>query len=131
MLTKWLLPRTSDDEAADDSHEQLLRFDPQVIKSMIGDDEELFSVLVEAAEEELTVSLIALQTQAETEDLKALKATGHKLKGTALSAGMQNLAQLAQTLEHLDHVKDDVLKNLVEKIQLEIKQILHLITVVS
>ncbi len=98
---------------------------------MIGDDEELFSVLVEAAEEELTVSLIALQTQAETEDLKALKATGHKLKGTALSAGMQNLAQLAQTLEHLDHVKDDVLKNLVEKIQLEIKQILHLITVVS
>ena len=127
LLKKWLLPDTSDEETASNLREQVRCFDPQVIKSIAGNDDYLFRELLEAAQEELNASFIALDLQAKNEDLTALKATGHKLKGTALSAGMQNLAQLSQALEHSDPVEDEILKNLLERIKLEINQIQHLI----
>ncbi|RZM04747.1 MAG: hypothetical protein EOO88_55840, partial [Pedobacter sp.] len=69
-------------------------------------------------------SLSGLLQQAEAMNTDGLKATGHKLRGTALSAGMSSLAQLAATLEQLETIEIDSLGALVNSVQSEIILIL-------
>ena len=123
LLKKWLYPPDSNIEAAP-VHEPSYHFDPQIIISMVGDDPDLLQTLLEAAESELTESLVVMHTQAERKNMTGLKAIGHKMKGTALSAGMPNLAQLAKTLEHTDYADVDDLEKLLKEIESEIEQIL-------
>lgn len=129
LLKKWLYPPDPDaDETPAD--ETSFHFDEQIIKSLVGDDDDLFRMLLEAAEMELTESSTTLHTLTEAKDLIGLKAIGHKMKGTALSAGMPNLAQLAKTLEHTEHTDVADLEELLNKIDSEIEQILQILSAV-
>ena len=122
LLKKWLPPTD-----ADGSTPETVHFDEQIIKNLVGDDDDLVRELLEAAESELTDSLVSIRNQVETKNLNILKAIGHKLKGTALSAGMPKLAQLAKPLEHGDFVDVAALKKPLQEIESEINQVLEIL----
>lgn len=68
-----------------------------------------------------------LTQQVETKDLEALKKTGHKLKGTSLTAGLTELSKLAIAFELLIEFETIYIKELLEKTLDEIKIILSLL----
>src|SRR5690606_16811892 len=68
-----------------------------------------------------------LTQQVEANDLEALKKTGHKLKGTSLTAGLIELSKLAIAFELLTEFETIYIKELLEKTLDEIKIILNLL----
>ncbi|WP_170312652.1 PAS domain S-box protein [Spirosoma agri] len=128
LVQKWLKPQPVEpplpikEESTDD------HFDRQVLINMVGEDEAVLEMLLEAAESELTSSLGMLLQQGETWNLTGLKSAGHKLRGTALSAGMPTLAQLAYRLEHLDQFEPTVVGELLDQTQSEINHVIVLMT---
>ncbi|AUD07617.1 hybrid sensor histidine kinase/response regulator [Spirosoma pollinicola] len=127
LFQKWLaslpIPPRDEQTLALGDH---VNFD--VLKTMAGQDVDLVNQLMEVAASELKSSLSGLLQQAEAMNTDGLKATGHKLRGTALSAGMPSLAQLAATLEQLEMTEAESLGDLVNAIQSEIVIILSFLS---
>ncbi len=128
LFQTWLGTSAEGDEPAEQSENQEMHFDPQVIKMMAGDDADFASMLIEAAEIELQGSLSAFLQQLGDEKLTGIKATGHKLRGTALSAGMPVLAQLAFDAEHLEQFEKKTVQDLIGRIEAEIKLVLSVLS---
>ncbi|GAB4039709.1 PAS domain S-box protein [Spirosoma jeollabukense] len=127
LFQKWLGPSLPGKQADADSGEPDSHFDPQVLKSIAGDDLEIIRELLDAAEEELRNSSSILFSEEEKMNVTGLKVAGHKLRGTALSAGMADLAQLAYKLEYMEGYDDDGIHNLSHQIQSEIQLVLSLL----
>lgn len=68
-----------------------------------------------------------LKQQVESNDLEALKRTGHKLKGTSLTAGLTELSKLSVAFEMLTEFEPTYVKELLEKTLDEIKIVLNLL----
>lgn len=121
LFQKWLETPATGVPAASKTKDINEHFDLDVLKNIAGHDLDFISSLMEAAESELTNSLSVLATEAEARHLDGLHAAGHKLRGTALSAGMPTLAQLAYKLEHLDHFEAGLVRDLLDHTRSEIK----------
>lgn len=76
---------------------------------------------------ELCESRENLKKQFEFHDLKELKRTGHKLKGTSLTAGLTELSKLSIAFELLTDFEISYIEELLEKTLDEIKIILNLL----
>jgi len=76
---------------------------------------------------ELCESRENLKQQVEFHDLEALKKTGHKLKGTSLTAGLTELSKLSIAFELLLEFEATYIEELLEKTLDEIKIILNLL----
>ncbi|KAA9355153.1 PAS domain S-box protein [Larkinella humicola] len=118
----WAEPKTA--HAVDQFAERNAHFDLEVIKKMAGHDLALVRELVEVAGDELRKSIPQLLLQAEKANLAGLKAAGHKLYGTAVSAGMPDLAALARTLEYLERFDAENVNELLGRVQSEIELVL-------
>ena len=127
LFQKWLGPLLHSKQAAANSGEPDSHFDIQVLKNIAGDDQEFIRELLDAAEVELQNSSSVLFHEEENMNVTGLKAAGHKLRGTALSAGMSDLAKLAYKLEYMESFDEDRIHNLSDRIQSEIKLVLSLL----
>ncbi|QMW04457.1 PAS domain S-box protein [Spirosoma foliorum] len=128
LFQKWLETQSIDTPEAIDVDDPDAHFDPQLLKTISGEDLDLLEKLMEAAEDELTSSLANLLRQVEIRNLAGLKSAGHKMNGTALSAGMPSLAQLAYKLEHLEQFEETQVRTLLERTQSEIKLVTSLMS---
>ncbi|MVM33267.1 PAS domain S-box protein [Spirosoma sp. HMF4905] len=126
LLQKWLATDPVDGQEIDTTDEPTAHFDVQILKSIAGQDLDFLNTLMEVAESELISSLSTLIQQAEDKNLAGLKSAGHKLNGTALSAGMPILAQLAHRVEHLDQFELKWVGELVDGICSETGNVLAL-----
>ncbi len=75
---------------------------------------------------ELEESLVTLEKQAGSHDWKGLNSTGHKLYGTAASAGLSYLAGLARKFEKQGEDENSLVKALISQIQIEIALVFQL-----
>ena len=130
MFQKWAGQQSTGTKAVSSTEETDRtdrHFDPEVLVNIAENDLIFVRELMDAAVMELQSSLSILLRQAEARDLAGLKATGHKLRGTTLSAGMAKLAELAFTLEHLERFEADPVHVLINQIQSEIILVLSLL----
>lgn len=102
VLKKWLYldtEVTNEQLILEDTG--LLHFDLSVLKNYVGDDPVLIAEILTLAKTHLHQSLSVLKTAAEHHQLDVLQAEGHKLYGTAVSAGFPKLAKVSRDLEYL------------------------------
>ncbi|WP_227687047.1 PAS domain S-box protein [Spirosoma arboris] len=126
LFQKWLETQSVETQTIANSDEPDAHFDAQVLKMIAGQDLDFLEKLMEAAEGELTSSLSVLLQLAANRNLDGLKSAGHKLNGTALSAGMPSLAKLAYKLEHLDRFDSNIVRELLDQTQSEINYVISL-----
>ncbi|GAB4028874.1 response regulator [Spirosoma koreense] len=129
LFQKWLETPSVDQQVLDKAERADVHFDAQVFKTIAGQDMEFLETLIEVAESELHRSQAVLFQQVEARNLDGLKSAGHKLKGTALSAGMPSLAQLAHKVEHLERFEPDLVHELMDQTQSEINRVISLLRI--
>ncbi|WP_354303821.1 PAS domain S-box protein [Pedobacter sp. UYP1] len=103
-------------QAAPDAHQH---FDPTILKSYIGDDTMVLAEILALTKEQLKNSLSLIKAAVEKNQLVEISAEGHKIYGTAVSAGLPRLAKLARELE-LEIVSSPYKKDLVDALSEEI-----------
>jgi PAS domain S-box-containing protein len=103
-------------------------FDLQILKSYVGNDPELILEVIALTRAELEESLVKLEQQSKNSDWKGLNSTGHKLYGTAASAGMPYLADLARKFEKISAGKASELDELLGQMRAEVALVLQLMT---
>ena len=127
LFKKWItsVARTPAETSAvaSDPVNTEMHFDLQVIKSYVGEDPDMLKDILTTTITELKASLSALEKQVNAEDLTAIKATGHKLYGTAATAGMKPLAVMARNLEYLESFNAGTVRDLFGRVQTEINHI--------
>jgi PAS domain S-box-containing protein len=104
-----------------------VHFDVQHVRSYFGDDDEILKELLSLTKVELTESISILQLDLKAGDLKKLNLHGHKLYGTAVTAGLNHLAKLARELEHMPVFILENTQTLVNEIEEEIRLIIGLL----
>ena len=130
VLNKWLHFKAH----ADGPGQEVLHagegkhFDPEVLKRYAGDDEQMIREVIALTREELKESLLILQNEVKQNDLAGLHSTGHKLYGTAASAGLITLSKLARRFEHLHAGELGLMQTLIAETREEIALVLDLLT---
>jgi len=95
-------------------------FDLEVIKKFVGDDKDIIREILFVTRQELQNSLETIRDQALDSNITELNESGHKLYGTAVSAGMHNLAAIAKQLEQLQDGAMYAIPDLLRKVEGEI-----------
>jgi signal transduction histidine kinase/response regulator RpfG family c-di-GMP phosphodiesterase len=121
MFNKWI---NHGDQAVNDT---LVHFDSNTIRSYVGDDIDTINEIIGLTKIELAESLITLTAHIKNKDLKALNLTGHKLYGTAISAGLPALAEIAHQYEHMSEFSAQCSEELLLKTTREITIIMDII----
>ncbi len=85
------------------------------------DDTEFRAQFIQLALSEIEKSAKELQKGVLERDLEALRAAGHKLKGTSLAVGLTELSKQAIAFELLDDCDDEYVNNLFESVLFEIR----------
>ncbi|SKA14695.1 PAS domain S-box protein [Sediminibacterium ginsengisoli] len=104
-----------------------IHFDLQVIKGYVGEDPDILKDILTTTLTELKSSLAVLGKQVTGEDLAGIKATGHKLYGTAATAGMKPLAEMARSLEYQTEFNTKTIGDLFGRVRTEINHITSMI----
>ncbi len=102
------------------------QFDINILKNLIGDEATIIAQVLQLAIKELNQSSILLDKIAQDENLSALNSLGHKLHGTAVTAGLQNLANITRSLENtivFDKNCNQLINNALVEIEVALKQI--------
>jgi CheY-like chemotaxis protein/HPt (histidine-containing phosphotransfer) domain-containing protein len=126
VLNKWLhfgQAAEQTEQAVDAS----LHFDLDKIKGYVGNDLELIGEVVALTKAELKESLLILEKQVKENDLAGLHSTGHKLYGTAVSAGLAHLANMARKFEQLQAGETALLELLIGQTREEITLVMKLL----
>jgi signal transduction histidine kinase/CheY-like chemotaxis protein len=126
IISKWLLKDTSSN-INNSSHEELLdsktlneHFNYEDFKDRLSNDEKIISLFFEKAGAMLKSSLLDLKNNLKKEDIKALKADAHKIRGSALNANLGFLAALATELEAYVKFEKQSIVILITRIENEI-----------
>ena len=97
------------------------------LKELIGNDTAAFKDFLLLIKSELNNSLNELESDYAQKDVAALKRTGHKLKGTALSADLEKLTGIAISFDKLTVFNETYIGALVEEARTETEIILQLL----
>jgi PAS domain S-box-containing protein len=121
LFKVWLHPLLqSSDEKITAERSVDPRFDLDVIKKFIGDDEEIIKEVLTVTRMELQKSLETIRRHAYQSNIPGINEAGHKLYGTAVSAGMNILAAIAKQMEQLEERDELVITDLLKKLEGEI-----------
>ncbi|MEP1259834.1 response regulator, partial [Algoriphagus sp.] len=129
VLNKWLGPSVNskrEDEGIKASQVDF-HYNPSKLQNYTDHDPQVLQSILTIVKSELVETLRTVRKLIERENLKQLKEAGHKLYGTASSAGMSLLAKMATELEHLDTFDAEYLNSLLEELEGEITLVLDLI----
>lgn len=108
-------------------NESAQHFNPDKLKSYLGEDKSVIREALELVVNELTASRLVIEKYLGTKDTSGLNSAGHKLYGTAVSSGLYQLSVLANELEQLNETDLHGLTELCEKIAGEITIVLTMI----
>lgn len=103
LLHKWLDMESTGAGPLAVQQDLNCHYDAGKVKMYAGDDDEMIRQILALTRKELEETLVHLQDQVKVMDQKAIRSTGHKLYGTAVSAGLPLLANLALQLEKMDN----------------------------
>jgi CheY-like chemotaxis protein len=129
LIDKWVFNES--EESSNNGKNQTdinvnMRLDLSRVAELMEEDPEFIVSLLGTAIEEIKAQQVKLKTAFSEQDFENLKKSGHKLKGTSSSMGMQILSELARKLEQLNTFSEPNLKNIMSAIDEEIKCVLIL-----
>jgi PAS domain S-box-containing protein len=101
-----------------------LHFDLEKLKITYMNDQEFITDFLLLTREALVRSLSDLQEHYRKKDLSGIKATGHRLKGAASSAFLNEVTRITQNLEHLDRFDPKNIELLITELEIEIEYLL-------
>lgn len=129
VFNKWLDLNHSENNLTeqDNIDSETVHFNLNKLKSYLGDDKEILQVALNLIKKELSSSEQTIQYGIETQDLKGLNESGHKLYGTASSSGLPRLSELASKFEHLSVFSADQVNLMFENLRKEIAIVLEMI----
>ncbi len=126
VLKKWLKAGHEHTGAETEStYEGLPHFDLNSLVALFG-DEDILGEFLSLIRSELTQSIPKLEAGIGDNNLQGIAAVAHKLRGTALSAGMDVLAAIAYKLEHTEKFDQDRITHLVSQVKEEVNLILEM-----
>ncbi|RAI91640.1 PAS domain-containing hybrid sensor histidine kinase/response regulator [Algoriphagus yeomjeoni] len=128
VLNKWL-DSQSDIKLSQDNTNGLedIHYNPEKLMSYTDNDPQILENIIEILKLELTGSLESLDDLLKKEDLNLINEAGHKLYGTAVSAGMPRLSKMASSLEHLEEFESESVKRRFKEIESEIEYLMGII----
>jgi len=101
--------------------EELTHFDPDILRKHIGDNQLVIAEIIGLTKVQLAGSLIALRQAVEQGRSEEVAAQGHKIYGTAVSAGFPKLAKLAREVELFTDITEVNSSHLIDLIAEEIE----------
>ncbi|MEO6687007.1 MAG: PAS domain S-box protein, partial [Dyadobacter sp.] len=102
-------------------------FDIETLNTMYMNDKEFIRELLDLTIEGLNDNLLDLKKSFSNEDLMAIKAFGHKLKGSSSSAYLNHVAEISGLLEHLVVFDKTVIENLLTELENEIDYLIPIL----
>ena len=115
----------SDKDITDDK----VHFNSDIIMQFIGNDPEVYKQILLLTSQELIASSETLDHSFDNKDLMAIQTNGHKLYGTAVAAGLNELAIIANRLQQIQEFDEQSLKLILKNAQDEIALILSLLEI--
>lgn len=97
------------------------------LKEIVGDDSEALKGFLKLTKQEISRSLADLEDKYSKKDIVALHKSGHKLKGTALSAGLEKLLEIAVQFDKLRVYDETHISGLIKEVRNETGLILQII----
>ena len=128
MFQKWLNPANEETSKVYEDNIEVEHINELWFNQYSSVDSEFKLRFVKLAKKEIKKSAKALQNGIVNRDLKAIKAAGHKLKGTSLTVGLTEMSKYAVAFELLEEFDEDYLNDLMESLQLEINIVNELLS---
>jgi hypothetical protein len=125
MFSKWL--GISDDKESKAIESKVQHLDKEWLNGYVSEDGEFKTDFLELVRIGLNESAKALKEEVGRGDLTAIKASGHKLKGTSLTAGFIELSKLAMAFELLEDLDEEYVNDLLKSTLEEINLVLELL----
>ena len=130
IFNKWVniisdqSPKSDKDKTDDKAH-----FNSDIIMQFIGDDREVYKQILLLTSQELIASSEKLDHSFADKDLMAIQASGHKLYGTSVAAGLNELAIIANRLQQIQEFDERSVKPILKNAQEEIALVLSLLEI--
>lgn len=121
MFQKWLKSSNTDVNKVYENDINVEHLNEPWFNQYASGDLEFKVKFVELARTGIEESVIALQKAILQRDLKALNATGHKLKGTSLTVGLTQLSKFAVAFELLNEFDEVYINDLMGSLLDEVK----------
>ena len=102
-------------------------FDVDKVKEYLGNEPEIIKEVLKLTIQELDNSEKILTTHFSSKNLEGLSTEGHKLKGSALTAGLDKIYKIALTLEEMTSLDIEETKNILDNFYEENKFVKELI----
>jgi len=124
-LQEWLnlepnlAPIAVVEEGVSSSNEKI-HFNKEDLSHRLGNDTVFMSQLLEIADRQLQEFLVELHELFAHQNLNGIKSLAHKLKGTALSSGFDELAHLAEKLEKREEFDHGYFEQLIKELEREV-----------
>jgi CheY-like chemotaxis protein/HPt (histidine-containing phosphotransfer) domain-containing protein len=124
LFDKWLKAHEQGDleEQGDEVH-----LNEEKIMEYVAGDEDFREVFLNLTAKELIKSFKTIQAHVDSQNLKALQSAGHKLKGTALTAGLSKVASIALSFESQEHFEPTEITRLITQLEQEINTVFAII----
>jgi CheY-like chemotaxis protein len=128
VLNKWLEPNMNYLKSGEeeDNTKDGFHYNPAKLRNYTDHDPKVLQSILGIVKSELVVSLEVLKDLILEEKLIGINEAGHKLFGTASSAGMSSLAKMAIEFEHLDSFDADHVNSMMQELEGEINLVLEL-----
>jgi PAS domain S-box-containing protein len=107
--------------------DEQVHFDINHMKMFIGDDDDLLNEVIGLTKRELTASVMALKIHTQNANLAGLKSVGHKLYGTAATAGLNKLSIQAREFEYMKEFDKAVAEQMLHNTEEEVNLVLTLL----
>lgn len=107
--------------------EQKDHFDVDKVKEFLGDEPEIIKEVLKLTIHELEQSKTVLANHYTNKDLGGLSSEGHKLKGSALTAGLGEVYKTALALEEMKTLDLPLAKKLIDSFDAEYNLVVDLI----
>lgn len=95
-------------------------FDIQHLHTSSGNDEAFEKEILELAIQSIEDSIVKFKQQTRDNDLRGVRATGHKLKGTTSAVGFFRMNQVAQQIENLKELEEKAIVKLGTELENEL-----------
>lgn len=127
LLKKWLhIEEVLPAFVTDLPIHNLQHFDPAILRVHLGDDALAMAEILALTKVQLQKSLTVLDVAIQEHQAEAIAAEGHKMYGTAISAGLPRLAQLAREVELFRDVPQPNIHALFHSVSDEVQQCITL-----
>lgn len=130
MLNKYVgleSPQNKQQQMENSSIQDTNRFHIEKLNNMYMNDKEFIHELLQLTVNGLNTNLADLKKSFLKEDLIAIKASGHKLKGSSSSVYLNRVAELSGLLEHLTVFDKTYIEKLLTELEDEINYLLPIL----